>query len=108
MKLPKCDLGLFGIDHAQVHVMEAEDCSGLDIRVYLKHHANASTGKPSNDVETILRETVSYELYRALPATAIRDFVRRLVLRALEHEVDEWLRIDGERVKDPHPELRPK
>lgn len=32
---------------------------------------------------------------------AERDAIRRVVLNALAHEVDEWLRVNGERV-DPH------
>lgn len=32
--------------------------------------------------------------------------VHDLLLQLYAHEIDEWLRLDGERVRDPHPELR--
>lgn len=45
--------------------------------------------------------------YASVPLSEIiRMEMERLVHHMLNHEVDEWLRYDGERIREPHPEAR--
>lgn len=53
-------------------------------------------------------EPTEVHLRRRIPSDAplrvVADMVRGAVVEALAHEVDEWLRIDGVLVTEPHPD----
>ena len=40
-----------------------------------------------------------------MPMEVLPQLIRELVRKAELHEIDEWLRLDGARVHEPHPEL---
>lgn len=46
---------------------------------------------------------VRADAYAARGVEAIDEAVRKAILKSLEHEVDEWLRRDGEYLANPHP-----
>jgi len=46
--------------------------------------------------------------YAKDPVNLARDWLRGMILEMEAHEVDEWLRFDGQRFRDPHPELAQK
>jgi len=95
----KIDLSRFRIFEATCSVNRAADSDTIQIRAYLQ----------VQDVETRLPTEVnklsqlSGEAVRRLPPGFLRQEVRRTILQALEHELDECLFIDGVRLYDPHP-----
>jgi hypothetical protein len=52
------------------------------------------------------RTTRVISMYNRMHHEVLRAHVLSLVYYAWEHELSEWLQIDGEYVKDPHPERR--
>lgn len=56
------------------------------------------------------------KLFHVLSKAAIAEmnqdqfltYVRKMLIDLETHEVDEWFKIDGFYVKDPHPELKPQ
>lgn len=59
-----------------------------------------SVDDPSRTIE--IQSTVSLPAWQLGEAGILRK-VRRLVKELENHEVDEWLRVDGVPVRDPHP-----
>lgn len=97
--LPAISLGQFCIKRAQVrtevvldYVIVTVDMEVLDVQ----------TGRP-----TVVHTT------ERVPVFALQKYddvyskiVRAALRRALEHELDEWLTVDGERATNPHPEAK--
>jgi hypothetical protein len=75
-------------------ILEALDLRAVEITLHVV------------DVETGRAETTVVE--RRLPRHEATDhlgpILRALLVEAFAHEVDEWLRVDGQRVREPHPE----
>jgi hypothetical protein len=61
---------------------------------------------PENEVPLMLLEAFSLERLETLPDEYILREIYRLVRRAELHELDEWLKVDGKCVTDPHPEIK--
>jgi len=51
-----------------------------------------------------LQEEIHHELWDELDERMQALKIREVILKAITHEVDEWLRVNGGRVVEPHPE----
>ena len=105
-KLPVVTLGQFAIHKANI-VLEQDPTRSLDsLRLRLDFAVN-DVENPS--VRTTVARTLTMSRYELLRAEGgwVQFMVRRAVHDAVVHEVDEWLRIDGELLAEPHPELAP-
>ena len=91
-------MGEFAISGIEV---TANRTAGGDVLLRVVHTCRCvDTGRTDAEVNT--REAHDGESWGALTAAERGLLVKGLVMRALEHEVDEWLRVDGERVQEPH------
>ena len=90
------DLSRLRIDSAFVDVDDEPD-DYVSVRAVLMVR-DVRTGEPCSIVN---REMVHRVVLKdgKVPAYIVRD----LILRALKHEIDECLYVDGERVAEPHP-----
>lgn len=59
----------------------------------------------SGQVVDLISEKHTTEWHN-MPLQAQRELIRQAVAGMLLHELDEQLRVDGELVRDPHPELK--
>ena len=107
MKLPKLTLGRFAIRSAQVLIDEPFDRDGVRLRVHLST-SHLDDPRDNDFAGTVNQETIASEHWCQMSADHKRHVLRQLVYRAVCHEVDEWLRMDGDLVTDPHPELKAK
>lgn len=101
MELLRFDLGRMGFERADVQLERAPYTDDILIRVRLRGVYNAD--RPDDDKKTWTN--LAKSIPEGLPPEHICQMVRAAVIQALTHEVDEWLRCDGLRVTDPHPEL---
>lgn len=92
-------LGAFAIDAATVAVSEGMLRPDIEVRVTLAVR-DIETREPNTVTHRLLMPRIRWD---ALPADMRAEAIRREVMKAIEHEVDEWLTVDGERVRDPHP-----
>ena len=60
------------------------------------------TGEPT---DVITRSVVDGETWAEMTAQERGEFIRNLCIRAMAHDVDEWLRVDGEKVEEAHANL---
>lgn len=96
--LPVADLGDFAISGAEISVQRVV-ARHVRIEVRLWPRLDSTTGtKPSI---LAVGNTVEVDDFVLDSPSVFRDLVRRVVMNALAHEVDEWLKIDGVRI-DPH------
>jgi hypothetical protein len=103
MKPPKVTLGKFGIRSLRAIVQgdAFTDYVLIDARLQAEHDVNGLNNPPP---ETIQRERLTPVAWEAMSEIARAHLIRNLLIRLVTHEVDEWLRVDGERVVEPHPE----
>lgn len=101
-RLPEVSLGNLHVAGAQVLLRQLDSAwdrhDGVEIRCVLDIR-RVQDGEAG---EVVTREILTPDaaLEPGLLATAIRGCVRKAFL----HEIDEWLRIDGQLVCEPHPE----
>lgn len=72
-------------------------------QITLNYQTTDSGGEADGPITISSTTLIPYESLTHLQSAAIVTEVRRLILRAELHEVDEWLRYRGEQVKNPHP-----
>jgi hypothetical protein len=100
VKLPEVTLGSMRIENIGVRLGRMADRPGIEIRVV----ADARDLDRARTSPLIFREYFAEELWSQLDEKARAQSIRRVVLDALTHEVDEWLRVDGKLVTNAHPE----
>ena len=95
-------LGAFCIRDVQVRVKHegGSDVMRIEISYQGSHLQSAEPFK----LYSVFR--FERELWENLSQKHRAEMIQDEVKRALSHEIDEWLRIDGELVTEPHPELR--
>lgn len=98
---PVVTLGALRIDGIKVDVTSSFNHAALEFRVRLLTRDVADEVAP-NQLHNV--GVVPEGTWAAMAADQRASFVRSLVLRTVEHEVDEWLRIDGRLVTNAHPE----
>lgn len=104
MNLPVVDVGQFAIHSLRVTLMWEPDHDAADLRVTIMVN---DRDEPRHKVPIHGRERINGEaISHHRDGDFLRYFVRDAILRSLEHEVDEWLKLDGKQVTDPHPELK--
>jgi hypothetical protein len=71
---------------------------------------DGETKLPAVVVELVVRDAARGHMTRIVSRTVVTPaeaadplVVRECVQRAFAHEVDEWLRVDGRLLTDPHP-----
>jgi hypothetical protein len=119
---PKFDLGAFSVHAVNVSVVPSSRERGfLEIRVQprvvpLGTSRTVSVVEWSHEGFGMQREErhgfdhapSDLRIARTVPDDVndetLARIVRSCVIEALAHEVDEWLRIDGVQVSEPHPE----
>lgn len=83
-------------------ISDSEETGHLSASVSMGGLESASGEYRGRTMDITWSETFCKELWED---DGSRDaLVRRVVLNAMAHEVDEWLRVDGRLVRDPHPE----
>lgn len=90
---PQVDLGEF-----QIHSLRVDCSTGpnpyYDRVTVVAGVKNIQTGSPDYVSQTT-----------EIPTPYVRRRIKAEIMRLLEHEVDEWLKVDGVQVTDPHPEI---
>lgn len=77
-------------------------CDDLLFTVWLTHQdRDVATGRMEHFTS---RHVFDAQAVARMPEEHLVEELRRLVIRAELHEVDEWLRLDGVCVVEPHPE----
>lgn len=79
---------------------------GTSLQISAVPAKNAADGKDNNNGE---RDPLYLISSAPLPVSCdtpakVLEWVRTQVISSISHEVDEWLRVDGHPVRDPHPE----
>ncbi len=97
--LPEVTLGEFRISGLRCSVRRAVHMDGIEI-LTVYESPSVDTGQPI-PIHSI--QFVPLQDWRRMPEGERVETIRRCVVEALKHEVDECLRIDGNRVRDPHP-----
>ncbi len=87
-------LGHMRIDRVTVKLSRSPDWHGIDIQVRL----DVIDVRNGEQAPVMLLDRFPADI----PIRDQREFVRHMVSRALTHEMDEWLRIDGVQLVDPH------
>ncbi len=102
--IPQIDLGAFQIKSLSVTTEPAHgpyaahgDCI-LRMKAGVNLHPQYAPYMPG--MEPVIGGATVLPRYMSREET--RQEIRKLILQCLTHELDEWLRIDGERVVDPH------
>lgn len=103
--LPSVSIGQFAIHGIELTLtrdigwMCGEDIVELRLRLRVNDVEN-----PHRETETgnVLRLPL-YQLERYRDTNFVKRWIQDAVYKGVMHEVDEWLRIDGELVTDPHP-----
>lgn len=103
VQLPDVTLGAFRIFSAEIRVAH-HSSSGVQIDCVLRV-PDAQTGTPTFVAN---RVTVEYATWAAMPPHARREMIRDVALSALEHELDEHLRVDGRLLRNPRPGNGPR
>lgn len=98
---PAIDLGGLRILKIEAGLYMTRDSYGVQVVAQV---ADRKTGKPIQ-VEGIFG-AVYRDIYEAWTARERGRWVKKQIMAVLEHEIDEWLRVDGVQVTDPHPEAR--
>lgn len=98
MKLPKVSTSEMCIGGIMVHVCEIPRAK-VQVRVKLCGVADAVSGGLTDSTAI---EVFPAEFWAQMDERSRATFVRCVVATALMHELDEWLRIDGELVNKPH------
>jgi hypothetical protein len=100
MKLPEVTLGSMRISAIGVDLRQMASRPGIEVRVDMR-----VLDRGGESVQPLrFSETFAEELWSQLDEKTRAQFIRRVVLDALTHEVDEWLRVDGKLVTNAHPE----
>ncbi|HEX2679541.1 MAG TPA: hypothetical protein VHM19_22985 [Polyangiales bacterium] len=97
--LPTVELGAFRIDGARV-LVALDDRSDAVVFTTVLNVRDVSSGQ-----QTTVNHQARYARSFVRDREAIAEAIRELVIGALAHEVDEWLRVDGARVQEPHPRV---
>jgi hypothetical protein len=70
----------------------------------------ANSRRPGDTIGVSVTESIGLRQFDGRPELwqkFVIDRVRRLVHRLEIHEADEWLKLDGKLIADPHPEELP-
>lgn len=97
--LPKVTVGEFAIRGIDVQVMHGIHAVRIVSRFRVANLAN-----PAEDTTIFAEAQISNHIPPREFDRAFRWELKRSILSGLEHELDEWLRVDGELLTDPHPE----
>lgn len=100
-KLPDVDMSRWSLCRMQVLVQHEPFLDAVEIRVI----SDARDIRSGDDATVVFRECVSEDHWRAAEPCRQEQLLRDVIARALMHELDECLHIDGTRVcPEPHPE----
>ncbi len=69
-------------------------------------HTSIDANDPEKMTEVVLTACVAKDQLVRMDEPQMMDWIKMHIRKAEDHETDEWLRLDGKWVKDPHPELR--
>jgi hypothetical protein len=100
-ELPNITLGAFAISSIDIRLEESPFVPD-HVRLAITAKVMNLNGAVPGEVAIGMMLPSDVLSRRKVFADIVRARVRELVL----HEIDEWLRIGGELVTDPHPELR--
>lgn len=105
MKLPKVTLGKFAI-RSMRFVMNAPHAANPNVALCaFLEPAEDVTGFHSDITPEVATKHVYPEnVWIEMTPRHRAEVIRAILIEAVTHEVDEWLRVDGERVVEPHPE----
>lgn len=97
MKLPDVSLGHLQVFRASVDVVHdmQHNMPAIVVELQVRNVRNDGLAKVSG--RTIIHHTEARD-----PET-FRLLLRQVVVDAFVHEIDEWLRVDGRLVTNPHP-----
>lgn len=98
--LPRVSLGQMRIAGVEVLLREMPREASIEVLVQLRGVVDSRGSGQVTEVR--LSDTMPLRAWASLGEQSRRSFIRRVVMHALTHEVDEWLEIDGERGPDPH------
>lgn len=98
--VPDVTLGDFGIAGARVTAGWLFEQDAMELRAFIEVR---DVRDPTRAEGVVTRETIDGDSWMAMTDAVRAEMVRRLVMQALSHEVDEWLRVDGKLVREPHP-----
>lgn len=99
MKLPTYDVGGLGVSDVEIRVVQSvmyAETVAVSVRLRV---TDAASGYGTAYVYTEYH--LATDIIAEIPGV-VRDTVRRTLLRAFEHEIDEWLTEDGVRLTNPH------
>ncbi len=101
MKLPSYSLGNFAIRRIDIAMADPAAIIGRDhVEVRIRMHVNPVDG--SRDDYFFVHSRAFLAPEAIAHKSAVDEEIKRAIMRALEHEVDEWMTRDGERLVDPH------
>ena len=100
MKLPEIDLSRWSMPALRAQLTFARDCDSVRLVVSMQVK-NVDTG----EVGPVLTDA-RLDLQHAADPKLLRLFIEDTLRHVLFHELAECLYIDGEQVRDPHPEQR--
>lgn len=98
--MPKVSLGDFRIGRVQALVRENPYHPLIEVCVVLEGLRDRAAPKQAT-TGTLLEQVPMYA-WEQMTAKDRHTIIRGAVRRALEHEIDEWMEVDGERFTDPH------
>lgn len=81
----------------------------IDIRILLKYVQDSNNSDPKIINPIILRKILTPRMIKMSKKTDrhIVYIISNMIRQMETHEIDEWLKVDGKRLKNPHPELNP-
>lgn len=92
----------------KITISRPEDCGVQNYWEPITLHAryptiDITTGKP---ITLSLVRSIPLESAETVPEDALIDLIGYIIKNFEMHEFDEWFKIDGVCVRDPHPELK--
>lgn len=94
------DLSGFDIRRIEASIVSKQYGSPIHMLEVRLRPAHDATRGPGSGLDSDADISVRY----LVPPGADKRWIRQELIKLLTHELDEWLRIDGEQIVDPHPE----
>lgn len=77
------------------------------VQIYMTKNVEDVDGKYPGQIPIRAIDSITYSSLREMNEANVKSLIVEMVKRMELHEMDEWLKFDGDWINDPHPELRP-